>query len=64
MKRALAFLLLSGCSAFDCAEWTSKDPEPKPAAGLEIPAAELEDRIRGGLLGQIFGNLHGLQHEF
>jgi hypothetical protein len=31
---------------------------------LEISAEELEDKIRGGLLGQIFGNLNGLPHEF
>jgi ADP-ribosylglycohydrolase len=31
---------------------------------VEIPADVLEDKIRGGLLGQIFGNLNGLPHEF
>jgi ADP-ribosylglycohydrolase len=31
---------------------------------VEISAEELEDKIRGGLLGQIFGNLNGLPHEF
>lgn len=31
---------------------------------VEMPEAELEDRIRGGLLGQILGNLNGLPHEF
>jgi hypothetical protein len=30
---------------------------------VEIPGAELRDRIRGGLLGQILGNLNGLPHE-
>jgi hypothetical protein len=35
--------------------------QEKPAA--EISAEELEDRIRGGLLGEIFGNLNGLPHE-
>jgi hypothetical protein len=30
---------------------------------IEMSADELEDRIRGGLLGQIFGNLNGLPHE-
>jgi hypothetical protein len=29
----------------------------------EISAEDLEDKIRGGLLGQIFGNLNGLPHE-
>lgn len=31
---------------------------------VELRAAELEDRIQGGLLGQILGNLNGLPHEF
>ena len=66
MKRSLALLALAGCSWFDCAEWTSNDPEPVRASGatVSIPSADLEDRIRGGLLGQIFGNLNGLPHEF
>ena len=32
-------------------------------ATVEIPRAVLEDKIRGGLLGQILGNLNGLPHE-
>ena len=31
---------------------------------FELPAAVLEDKIRGGLLGQLLGNLNGLPHEF
>ena len=40
------------------------------AAGQEkrdevvVPAERLEDQIRGGMLGQILGNLNGLPHEF
>ncbi|HZE97588.1 MAG TPA: ADP-ribosylglycohydrolase family protein [Planctomycetota bacterium] len=54
MKSALSILLLMSCAV--------------PAAGQEHPVAEmsaedLEDRIRGGLLGEIFGNLNGLPHE-
>ncbi|MBM4027913.1 MAG: ADP-ribosylglycohydrolase family protein [Planctomycetes bacterium] len=30
---------------------------------LTIPAEQLRDKIRGGLLGQILGNLNGLLHE-
>ena len=30
---------------------------------LEISAPDLEDKIQGGLLGQILGNLNGLEHE-
>lgn len=63
---ALIPLLFAGCGVFDCAEWSGNDPGPAPksAAVVEIPAAVLEDKIRGGLLGQIFGNLNGLPHEF
>jgi hypothetical protein len=31
---------------------------------VEIPADELEDRVRGGMLAQFLGNLNGLPHEF
>src|SRR5215217_4143 len=30
---------------------------------VEVPADVLEDKIRGGMLGQILGNLNGLPHE-
>jgi len=30
---------------------------------MEFPAEVLRDKIRGGLLGQLLGNLNGLQHE-
>lgn len=33
------------------------------ARWVELPADVLEDKIRGGLVGQIFGNLNGLPHE-
>src|SRR5689334_25073344 len=36
-------------------------PQEKTAV---LTAEELEDKIRGGLVGQIFGNLNGLAHEF
>ena len=29
----------------------------------DLPVEELRDKIRGGLLGQILGNLNGLPHE-
>jgi len=42
-------------------------PQSEVSAGsagvIEIPAEVLEDKIRGGLLGQIIGNLNGLPHE-
>jgi hypothetical protein len=36
----------------------------EPPHVVEISAEELEDRIRGGMLAQIIGNLNGLPHEF
>ena len=33
------------------------------SAPVQIPAETLHDRIRGGLLGQMLGNLNGLPHE-
>ena len=35
-----------------------------PAPMLELPGDVLRDKIRGGLLGQLLGNLNGLDHEF
>ena len=35
----------------------------KPAATVEISAEVIEDKIRGGFLGQIVGDLNGLKHE-
>src|SRR5689334_5342019 len=55
MKRwVMLSLLMAGPSFAPAQESTT----------VEIAADELEDKIRGGLLGQIFGNLNGLAHEF
>jgi ADP-ribosylglycohydrolase len=45
-----------GCSQ---AEAVAAEPE-----WITIPDEVLKDKIRGGLLGQILGNLNGLPHEF
>jgi len=37
---------------------------PALAGTIEIPVEEIEDRIHGGVLGQMLGNLNGLPHEF
>ena len=34
-----------------------------PGETVEMSAEQLRDKIRGGLLGQILGNLNGLPHE-
>src|SRR6185503_14081846 len=54
MKHLIVALLLSAGSAA-----TAQEPKM-----VEIPVDELEDKIRGGLIGQILGNLNGLPHEF
>src|SRR6185312_535188 len=36
----------------------------QPPRYIEIPADVLEDKIRGGMLAQVIGNLNGLPHEF
>jgi hypothetical protein len=50
-----SFLVLIG---FSCQEKSRNE------SGLtEISAEKLRDKIRGGLLGQMLGNLNGIQHE-
>src|SRR5690349_6977602 len=51
----LVFMLLA-CTAIARAE--ARQP-----SDLVMPADVLEDKIRGGMLGQILGNLNGLPHE-
>jgi hypothetical protein len=34
-----------------------------PPRTIELPADTVQDKIRGGLLGQILGDLNGLKHE-
>jgi hypothetical protein len=36
----------------------------QPSRTIEINADSLEDKIRGGMLAQVIGNLNGLPHEF
>lgn len=54
----LPVFVLTACSIAAAAPTTPATPEVR-----EIPADVLEDKIRGGLLGQLFGNLNGLPHE-
>ncbi|MBI2480302.1 MAG: ADP-ribosylglycohydrolase family protein [Planctomycetia bacterium] len=35
-----------------------------PTAYVELPSHVVQDKIRGGLLGQLLGNLNGLKYEF
>jgi len=48
------------------AAWTPA-PADETVSGrptVEISAETLRDKVRGGLLGQLLGNLNGLEHEF
>jgi hypothetical protein len=60
MRYLPALLLLASCGAPPSAQAPESGQEKR---SVEMSAEELEDRIRGGLLGEIFGNLNGLPHE-
>ena len=65
--KGTVFLILTGY-LFIFGPGCGKEPLEQAAAEeasyLEIDKEVLEDKIRGGLLAQIFGNLNGLAHEF
>jgi ADP-ribosylglycohydrolase len=44
--------------------WISRAAADDARPVIEIDADTLEDKIRGGMLAQIIGNLNGLPHEF
>ena len=46
-----------------CASGNSDQEEALSPDEIQFTEAELLDKIRGGLLGQIIGNLNGLEHE-
>jgi len=49
---SISILLISAASA------------QQPDRFVEMPAEVLRDKVHGGLLGQLFGNLNGLKYEF
>ncbi len=61
----LLSLLLIACSRGERDSRENLPPlgEKRPAT-VELTAEVLEDKLRGGLLAQLFGNLNGLPHEF
>jgi ADP-ribosylglycohydrolase len=60
----MRFFILGCCALFavaNCPRWLHAQDKP---VFVVIRAGRLEDKIRGGMLGQILGNLNGLPHEF
>ena len=55
--------LFSLCGLLTFALFSARVLAAEPAL-LEIRADALEDKIRGGMLAQVIGNLNGLPHEF
>jgi hypothetical protein len=56
----LLYLWLVGCAACPLGAGGARVAS---SDYIEIPAEALEDKIRGGLLAQLLGNLNGLPHE-
>jgi ADP-ribosylglycohydrolase len=54
--------LVAACLAVATPD-AARPAEPRPQT-LDMPAEVLLDKIRGGLAGQLLGNLNGLPHEF
>jgi ADP-ribosylglycohydrolase len=63
-RRLPLILLLLPRTPVALGEPTNASIRREQAANWTISAGELEDKIRGGMLGQILGNLNGLPHEF
>ena len=42
----------------------AEEGDDSKLAAVTLSAEDLDDRIQGGLLGQLFGNLNGIPHEF
>ena len=58
----LWFFLINDCSHAEPGH-AGRDIDADARQLFEISAEELEDKIRGGLLAQLLGNLNGLPHE-
>src|SRR4051812_20871062 len=57
-------LLLTVCAIVLLSLLTTHGLSQQPTRFVEFPADVLEDKIRGGMLAQVIGNLNGLPHEF
>src|SRR5262245_393223 len=60
----MRFVYQSICSLFVCGLLSTCLFAQSASRFVAIPADVLEDKIRGGMLAQVIGNLNGLPHEF
>jgi hypothetical protein len=58
MKHVVAAIALMSAASLDC---FAAGPATRPPQ--DIPVAVLQDKVRGGLLGEMLGDLNGLPHE-
>lgn len=67
MKRTNILIIIALFFSLNVFAQTGKQPnetETREPKYHIIPVETIQDKIRGGLLGQILGNLNGLPHEF
>ena len=57
MKKYFGLIILLVCT--NC----NISPQEVPGQAKEVSAEYLRDKINGGIIGQFFGNLNGLEHE-
>lgn len=60
----ITFLLLPAACDYSPNEINEDSDEGKDPGFIEMPLEVLIDKVRGGLLGQIIGNLNGMPYEF
>jgi len=63
MRALKAIIVASTLIATCCTGLVVAEERTASDGMVEIPAEVLRDKIRGGLLGQILGNLNGIPHE-
>jgi hypothetical protein len=59
----ITLAVISALSTFPLSVIATDPPTSASGQSVQLSADTLADKIRGGLLGQLLGNLNGLQHE-
>src|SRR5450759_4473607 len=62
MKKRMTYVFLTLCIVFITVSKLKAEGEPQKVMKT-LPAEVVIDKIRGGLLGEILGDLNGLRHE-